>query len=782
MRRSKTLRIPFLIVLSGLFTALASSAEPSEAPIGLGGPGERAAVAAARFAGPIAYADAENNSVEIHDADGNTIRTISQSEIEALMPWAAFDAGPDGPCTLAWSNSGRRLYIGVFDALPASDGSPSDVVLLYDRYENALVRFARVELSADESQLPLLASVHHKGKLYVTADSGNIYTIPAGRNDATSTPEATQKLVDMSPVRGLAVDHSEDNILAASAFGLYRADLNALPLDFQLVTTVSNVRSLVWSSHYGGPGNEGLYFVVGDAGNTSIQHATPSQARGNQFFTPSIYHMPVIDVNDITARFDGSAVLAKANGASRLTDDTDTRLEFEQWIEDEFAQVLVYAKGLVSPDGEPSGWVIDADVALGGTRFHPATPDAACWTILMLLASDHLYNDPESQPMVREILNRYAGLSSTGPAPVRSADGFYQHWIDPETGATQAGWPFEYATYSTMKIVAAAVRASVFYPDDQQIQQAAREIVCGVSGWDGYFRPNNDEVYLIGQTGGGPQTSAWNPAFTEGIIFAEQANAFGGPVSANAWSRWINRNLWPTATFVLGRPVTGESPGSYLPGFITAYSLLLQPDFRANSTWQTHAQNVLVTHAAWSDENGPELFTVFSAGTTKPEWGGYNADSLSNHPGDVTTLPALMALAATGNRDVAASAYHAYRNGARENFATGASMLYRRSAIDPDYTPNTAGLPDVAMGVLGLAELIQPGTIDAVLAIETPPTFCDPPVCTADVNGDGMLSPTDFTAWIAAYNSGLSECDQNGDNACTPTDFTAWITNYNAGC
>ncbi|GAB5495249.1 MAG: hypothetical protein Phyf2KO_03290 [Phycisphaerales bacterium] len=54
--------------------------------------------------------------------------------------------------------------------------------------------------------------------------------------------------------------------------------------------------------------------------------------------------------------------------------------------------------------------------------------------------------------------------------------------------------------------------------------------------------------------------------------------------------------------------------------------------------------------------------------------------------------------------------------------------------------------------------------------------------CLPDVNGDGMVTPTDFTAWINAFNNNLPECDQNGDNACTPTDFTAWIANFNAGC
>jgi hypothetical protein len=56
------------------------------------------------------------------------------------------------------------------------------------------------------------------------------------------------------------------------------------------------------------------------------------------------------------------------------------------------------------------------------------------------------------------------------------------------------------------------------------------------------------------------------------------------------------------------------------------------------------------------------------------------------------------------------------------------------------------------------------------------------PDCTADVNGDGAITPTDFTAWINAFNNSLPECDQNGDGSCTPTDFTAWIANFNAGC
>ncbi len=740
------------------------------------GVGPSVAVASARLGGYSAFADASNDTVVVRDASGDVIRTITRAQIAALAPWMTLDTSYDGPVAMAFSDSGRRLYIAVADASPATDGQPSDVVLLYDRYENALVRFARLELSSNESVPQRLAALHHRGLLYVSNTAGQIVGFSAQRNQATSAPSWSASLVDGSVVRGLAVDQRGGFILATGSLGLYRASVGQQAPVFELVTTAPGIRAIAYSAHHGQ--GDGLYLLTGP----SVLFATAQQVRGGSFFTPSVYAAIAEDAHDLATSAMGELIIATPTQALRVTDASDPRLSFEAWMQDEFQQQVAFAKGLIAPDGEPAGWVIDGDVVQGATRFHPATPDGACWVILTLIASDAVTGDPDAQPMIRQILQRYAG-QLPGPAPARSADGFFTHWIDPNTGATQAGWGAEYATYSTMKIAHAAIRASAYYPNDADIRLASEAIVCAITNWDAYFRANNDEVFLKSLGPGGADPTAWNPAFTEGLVFVELANAFGGATSQNAWTRWINRDLWPTATFVLGRPVTGESAGNYLPAFITAYSLILQKPFGDSMKWQTHTRNALVSHAAWTDENGPRYFTVFSAGTTKPEWGGYNADSLSNHPGDLTTLTALLAFAATGDREPAWSAYQAYRDGARIAYDSGASMLYRRSAIDPSYTPNSAGLPDVSMGALGQAELLLPGFIQSAMAIQIPAAFCDPaPPCPADTNGDGTLSPADFTAWIAAFNAQSPECDQNADGMCTPADFTAWIANYNAGC
>ncbi|MGP1272571.1 MAG: GC-type dockerin domain-anchored protein [Phycisphaerales bacterium] len=54
--------------------------------------------------------------------------------------------------------------------------------------------------------------------------------------------------------------------------------------------------------------------------------------------------------------------------------------------------------------------------------------------------------------------------------------------------------------------------------------------------------------------------------------------------------------------------------------------------------------------------------------------------------------------------------------------------------------------------------------------------------CVADVNGNGVADPGDFTAWVAAYNQGDLAADANGNGVTDPGDFTAWVAAYNIGC
>jgi len=789
--------------------AQSAGAAPVEAPWAVEGPDDSSAVAAAALSGWYAVADSFEDSVEVRDVRQTLLRTITRAEIEAFAPWMSLDGSPDGPTALAWTDSGRSLFIVVFDDTVPGDGLGSDVVLRYDTPTDTLSLFARAEVSAQSSGWPHLSAVHYRGRLYVGGESSGVMVFSAGRNDTTGTPIGAHALPGAPPVLGLAVDREDELLFAASGSDVYRADVNDPSLAWTLVGSVPSIRAITYSDSYGTTGNPGMYVLSEPASGTFFVQFVPRlQATGSLSFGPSVYTLRSVETHDIAATAGGRLLLAEDEDATVLSDSDDPRMDFETWLTDEFQQVVLYGRGLIAPDGEPDGWVIDGDVTPGGTRFHPATPDGACWTTLLLLMNDHLFGDATAQERVRTVLKRYAGQMGDGYAPGISTDGHIRHWCDPfsTTGAAKSGWSSEYATLSTMKIVLAAARASAYYPGDSEIQGAAEEIITrvpSVAGWDTYIQSGTDSLYFISQ-GSSPDPGAIGAAYHEGIIFMNEAAAYGTSYSQSAYSDWLNRSLWPTATYVSGMPITGNSPGGFQAAFLSLYPLLAMSDYRNSPAWQEQVRNLLASNSAWTDDNAPRFMTVFSAGTTKSIWGGYNADSLGYHPGDITTFPSLEAFCATGSTAPAVSAYNAYRRGAREAWDTGAEFLYRRSDVDPSYNPNANGLPDVALGALGLAELIQPGSVEAVLTGAFPTFGCVADVTTQGAGPndpgygvpDGLATAADLNFfvnfWIIGAAStadittqGAGEGDPGygvPDGQVTAADLNYFVNAWIAGC
>ena len=757
------------VLIAAAGCAGAAWAGPVTGPWPVEGANDTACVAAAAMGGWYATGDTFQDRIEIRDIQGALRRVITRAEIAALAPWMSLDGGPDGPSALGFSATGRLLYILVHDDTTPGDAQPSDVLLRYDISTGALTRQARLELFSRGDIWPRLACAHHKGLVYVgtgTGAAGQVAVYSATANSGASSPSSTWTVPGTGPVHGIAIDRGAGVIYLANETGVYRASTPASAATaptLTLISTIADVRGLAWGDHYGAPAQRGLYILRGNVGSQVdfIPAATASSATG---IIPTAYTSSSDLWHSIAFTADGKLLIGADEDAVLLADNSDTRLPFDAWMEDEFAQVVAFGRGLISPDGEPAGWVIDGDVIPAWSRFHPATPDGAGWTVLLLLMNDHLHGDPNSQAQVRQILVRYAGLATDGIKPVRNADGVYKHWISPLTGNTKATWPDEYATLSTMKIVFGAARAMRFYPDDPVIANAASRIIYRTKNWDAYFTTSPDRMAFKGLAAGGADTTSWSRPFHEGIVYVEQAGTYGGAASQAQMTRWFNRALWPTASFVTGRPITTANAGQFDAAFLSLYPALLSSPYRADAAWRTQVDNVRWSNAAWTDDNAALYSTVFSAGTSP---NGYNADSLAtnNHPGNVSTFTSLLAMSAFGEDADVVGGYAAYRKGARQTFKTGASFLYRRSTdIGSTFVPDSAGLPDVALGALAMAELISPGSIETVLAGPYPHPSAER--CPQDVNGDGSITIDDLYSAISQPAG-----DLNGDGSVTTADW-----------
>ena len=375
--------------------------------------------------------------------------------------------------------------------------------------------------------------------------------------------------------------------------------------------------------------------------------------------------------------------------------------------------------------------------------------------------NEQINHDAAAEQDVSRILVRYAGLSPDGIRPVRNADGIFKHWLDPTNGNTKSGWPDEYATLSTMPIVAAAARAMNRYPDNPTIVRAAGIIF--LTNWDAYLQAVTDATAFKGLAGGGPDTTSWGQGLsTREFVFAEQCGAYGTAFSQTIEAAWFNRPLWHMASYIAGRPITVGSQNVFQPAFISLYPALLSAPYRADMTatgWRTQVDNVRWSNAAFTDDNATRYYAVMSAGTVYAS-GGYNADTLTNHPGNVSTFTSLLGCH-FGDPAEAVGAYAAYRKGARQTFKSGASILYRRPYDSGTFVPNSAGLPDVGLGGLGLAEIAQPGAIEQVLAHPYPTAE----MCPQDVDGDGRITIDDL------YAATASPTDLNGDGVVDAKDI-----------
>ena len=108
------------------------------------------------------------------------------------------------------------------------------------------------------------------------------------------------------------------------------------------------------------------------------------------------------------------------------------------------------------------------------------------------------------------------------------------------------------------------------------------------------------------------------------------------------------------------------------------------------------------------------------------------------------------------------------------------AVLSDNPVLAADHTTSSAAFSDVSVSAVAPA-----GTAEAQLVLVY--SQGEP---LSDVNGDTVIDGGDQPtgaiifdeANLAIADAGGPCADQNGDGMCTPTDFTAWIANFNAGC
>ncbi len=216
----------------GLWLSMGSVAGTLAGPIGtaypVDGPDDIAAVATAPMGGNLAVADTFQDRVIIRDIAGAVIRTIARAELQAPCPWLNLDGGPDGPSALAFTSSGKQLFISVHDDTLPPDGLGSDAILRYDVPTNSIALMARLDLYDRGDLFPHLGLAHWRAYLYAGSNTGQVRVYLANSASTTGSSAATWTLPQAGPIHALAVDRDTSTLFASNGTSIWATEYSLM--------------------------------------------------------------------------------------------------------------------------------------------------------------------------------------------------------------------------------------------------------------------------------------------------------------------------------------------------------------------------------------------------------------------------------------------------------------------------------------------------------------------------------------------------------------------------
>ncbi|MBK1790463.1 Ig domain-containing protein [Persicirhabdus sediminis] len=694
------------------------------------GSGSSSLVASSQVAGHYAAADRLSDSIEIRDIRENLIGSISSADITAIMDWANLAGEEYGPCGMCFSPQGRQLFISVCSS--AGNVADKDAVLAYNINTKELRLFDRLRIEDVMGSAKTYGMAYYKGELFVGTDSG-LQRYIAEKNTASAEPYETVVPGDSSEITGIAVDMIDQTLYVATAGSIYSAD-PAGALSLSSVASASGIKDISYGRTYGGPATEGLMVLIDHGNYDELKIAQKADLHAGGGAT--LQHYSYADeISDISATACGRMMVA-SNGVSLMADDSDTRLSFDDWVQDEFDQYVQAVKTTMWRDNlVPEGFNTRKIVQAGNNLDSSIDIDTAGWAMYTMLAAHLVNGDSDAEGYIEKMLQRNAGAHPDGLGGVKTVDGVLYDTYDSAGNVTATAATL----YSQMKILPAAYKATELFPANQNIadyKEYFRSIMkrAGDSVNSNYAITWKNDDY-------GPLNNN-NLSTNESWIMVDLAAA-QDPLATSDYENYLYKrsDIDEYDYYLADEPTLKASHAA----FVVLGGAMILNQHQDEASWLVEHDNYYSTSMAEGDDMGAPYFTAFSAGNNPWMTGNYYNDGPSDHPGDIIHFPAVVGFGQHWISPVVGG-YLAYRDGLRQEMqgASGDSnfhLLTRKSMLDDSYVMGSVGIADFWFGLIGLGEVLHPGLTDT-LGNEF---FVQTPTSEVNANGNTVLNFSKIT-------------------------------------
>jgi VCBS repeat-containing protein len=694
-------------------------------------------VASAEMAGYYLCADRSSDTVEIRDIRGELIHEITSDDIRAAAPWIDLSGDNFGIASLAISPAGRLVYIGLCGNPSGTTGTPKDAILQYNTNLKTLQEYTRLNIAAEMTRSHY-GMVHYCGKLYVGTENG-LLIYDGGRNTKTVTG-AEESLVPSGVskgVIGLTLDLYDETVYAATTDTVYRVDV-ATPHWIEYPGKVhygddpphimepiysGAIHDIAFSRTYGGEDTDGLFIQERLDATASLLHLVDAETlRRTDILHPQTYTRFAGNLQGLAATPCGRMMLAM-DTPMLMSDATDTRLTFEDWIVEYFHdRIKAWKEGLheemtVLAGYGSSGFFAQNSMGYDGEMHKRWIPEER-WALF-----HDVTGDPEIEAIVEETLRGLTGSLARG------ANGIHHHTYNPDTLEANSEGCEPNGNGRLIYRVRAAVN---HFTNNSEIQSMGHEFLRSFNrmGDMGSGLGHMDEQLEIWGPPGGyqyydseidkisdfvaAQDPYWTPTYEKYLWKPDDIMAHPYPADKG----WENRYQY----------LTGKER-SILPATMNyqwAFHWTTQKRYFTDPDWKQQFYNHVYKYCAWSDDNRNPYISVHNWGIVPNVDGSspgalWSGDQNVKDPAGFETimLSEIEHFCSLGDTWPAVGLYLAYREGQCKLVHTGVgynnqtySGIHRFGRYSR-FFPNWIAKPSDRVGIPAFAELIKPGSIMA---------------------------------------------------------------------
>ncbi|MFX0133486.1 MAG: T9SS type A sorting domain-containing protein [Candidatus Hodarchaeota archaeon] len=265
-------------------------------------------------------------------------------------------------------------------------------------------------------------------------------------------------------------------------------------------------------------------------------------------------------------------------------------------------------------------------------QFHPCSVASIGMGLISLCIANELKYENNVEELVIQTLNTILGRHP-GFTPARNEEGFYRHWIDPQTG--EQAWNSEFSSIDTGILVSGALFCKKYFSYNQEIANLADSLFLSVMWANSIADAKTGKIYMtFDQKGKGLNTTL---PFNEYMIVAWLAmnDVRKNNDATNLWNRYyVDPINLPKSTYN-GIEVLTDYPGNFLSNFVIQFPYYLCNFFTKNPEYKYYFDNAILADKKYWETitQSPDYIWGTGAGASGFADFEYHADNFNDNPG-----------------------------------------------------------------------------------------------------------------------------------------------------